>query len=28
MQEFLKEPEIKQKTKVIKAKTSEFLKND
>jgi hypothetical protein len=28
MQEFLKDPEIKKKEKVIKAKTSEFLEKD
>ena len=28
MQQFLKNPEIKQKTKILKAKTSEFLKQD
>jgi hypothetical protein len=26
MQEFLKDPEINQKVKILKAKTSEFLK--
>ena len=28
MQQFLKNPEVKQKTKILKSKTSEFLKQD